>query len=313
MPADAESTCSFCGTSAATAFTSHPSPWGVVVCDRCGLGRTFPMPEPSETTALYEGDYADESARKFGGGLELGRRIFARRLAQRIERRASPGARILDIGCGDGKLLLALAARGFRCFGTELNPRVRETVPAESGVEVHVGDLESAHFADSSFQIVIIRHVLEHLRDPAATLREIRRIIDDRGSLLLAMPNLESWQGRILRDHWFHLDLPRHLHHFTPRTLETMLAATGFTMERPSFFSLEQNPYGWLQGTFTAAGGRWRHLYDQLRAAGSAHAQPRDPLVSAAAAAAVPVFVALATIESAFGRGGTFEVWARPR
>jgi 2-polyprenyl-3-methyl-5-hydroxy-6-metoxy-1,4-benzoquinol methylase len=309
----AATACVFCGDTAAVWYTRHADPWGVIRCSRCGLGRTVPQPTAATTLALVEGDYADSTARKFGGLLEGGRRYFVRRLARRIERHAGRGGRVLDIGCGDGKLLVALAGRGYACTGTDLNPRVGETVPPGSGVELHPGDVESAHFPTGAFRVVILRQVLEHLRNPPATLREVRRVIQDDGRLFVALPNLDSWQGRLLRDHWFHLDLPRHLFHFSPRTLETVLADSGFEIETLSHFSLEQNPYGWLQSTFTAAGGRWRALYDQLRAPGSTHAQPRDPLVSGAAAALTPLCVALATIESACRRGGTIEVWARPK
>jgi len=307
------SSCVFCGALAAQCFTREPQTYRVVVCENCGLGRTLPMPSRAETAALYAGDYADASARKFGGPLEWARRRFGERLADRILARAGRGGRVLDIGCGDGKLLLALARRGFECVGTDLNPRLRETVSPESG-EVYVGEFEDAHFPSASFRVVVVRHVLEHLRDPPAALREIRRVLADDGVLVLAVPNLASWQGRLMRDHWFHLDLPRHLYHFTPASLAAMLESSGFALDRISHFSLEQNPYGWLQSLFSAAGGRWHHLYDGvLRAPGSAHARERDPLVAFAAALMVPLCAALATIESACRRGGTIEVWARPR
>jgi hypothetical protein len=108
-------------------------------------------------------------------------------------------------------------------------------------------------------------------------------------------------------------EIARSLAHFTPRTITALLGANGFAVEQLSHFSLEQNPYGRLQSTFSAAGGRWHNLYDQLRAPGSTHAVPRDLLVSGAAAALTPLCVALATLESALGHGGTIEVWARPR
>jgi SAM-dependent methyltransferase len=260
--------------------------------------------------SLYVGDYASERARKFGGFIERGRRAFVGALARRIARRTGARGRVLDIGCGDGKLLAALAARGFECTGTELNPRVREGLPAGIDVRVVTGGVTQAGLPAQAFDVVVLRHVLEHLPDPFETLHEVRRIIKPEGTLIIAVPNLASWQARRTREHWFHLDLPRHLYHFSPNTLGRALEHSGFRLERMSHFSFEQNPYGWLQSGLTAAGGRWSTLYDQLRLA---QARRPEALVLAAAVAMMPVCVALGTLESLARAGGTIEAWARPR
>ena len=301
--------CQICGATERVPFTRNAARFGVVTCRGCGLGETRPSPPPDELRSLYVGDYAAEHARKFGPFIEGGRRAFVRALAKRIARRAGPGGRVLDVGCGDGKLLRALATLGYECSGTEVNPRVREGLPADIEVHVAASGLAEAGFAERSFRIVILRHVLEHVAEPIETLREVRRIIAPDGMLIIAVPNLASWQARLTREHWFHLDLPRHLFHFDPTTLERALVKTGFRMDRLSHFSLEQNPYGWLQSGLTAGGGRWKTLYDQLR---SAQARKPEALVLAMAVAATPFCVALGTLESIAGVGGTIEAWARP-
>ena len=278
----------------------------------CGLGRTEPQPSDAILAALYKGEYTSTDARKFGGPIETVRRLFVQTLAGRIARRFGSSGRVLDIGCGDGKLLVALAARGFTGTGVELNSRVQERLPPGSDVQVCVGTLAQAAFPDASFRVVVLRHVLEHLRDPLAVLTEVRRIIEPGGGLVIAVPNLASWQARLTRDRWFHLDLPRHLFHFTPQALAIALARTGFRVTRLSHFSFEQNPYGWLQSGFNLAGGRWSALYYQIRAQGSAHAQPPRPLVIAAATALMPVCIGLATVESLARAGGAIEAWAVP-
>ncbi len=306
---DTAAPCRICGGSTRAPFTRTPAPYEVTTCLTCGLGETTPLPPAEELRALYVGDYAADHGRKFGPFIEFGRRAFIRTLAKRISRRAGPGGRVLDIGCGDGKLLRALAELGYECTGTEVNPRVHEGLPDGIEVNVAAGGLAETEFATGSFRIVVLRHVLEHLPEPLDTLREVRRIIAPEGSLVIAVPNLASWQARLMREHWFHLDLPRHLFHFTPSALERALVHTGFRVERTSHFSLEQNPYGWLQSGLTAGGGRWQTLYDQLR---SAQARRPEALVLAMAVAAMPLCVGLGTVESLVGAGGTIETWARP-
>ncbi len=304
--------CPLCGTRSVAAFTREPGEYRVLVCQTCGLGRTDPQPPDAVLEALYKGEYTSADARKFGGPIETVRRFFVRALARRIARRIGGHGRVLDVGCGDGKLLVALAAEGFEGTGVELHSRVDERLPPGSDIKVFVGTLEAARFPEASFRVVVLRHVLEHLRDPLATLKEVRRIIEPGGHLVIAVPNLASWQSRVSRDRWFHLDLPRHLFHFTPTSLALALERTGFRITRTSHFSFEQNPYGWLQSSFNLAGGRWRALYYQIRAAGSAHAQTPRPFVIAAATLLMPAAVAIATIESTARAGGAIETWAEP-
>jgi len=301
--------CIACGATETRPFAVVDA-FTVQVCRRCGLGRTVPQPSNVVLHDLYAGDYA-ASARKFSRLIEAGRRAFARAFAARVARRAGAGGRVLDVGCGDGKVLVALWRRGYACDGTELNPRIGEHLPPE--IAVHRGMVEDAHFPPRAFRIVILRHVLEHVRDPLPTLREVRRVIADDGHLIIAVPNLASWQARLTAEQWFHLDLPRHLWHFSPTALRAVLAATGFDVVRLSHVSFEQNPYGWLQSGFNVLGGRWRELYDQFRSPAATYARAVDPLAVAGAALLLPVSVALASVESLAGRGGTVEVWARPR
>lgn len=305
------SACPACGGATTHPFGHDGGRFHVVVCDRCGLGRTVPQPSDAELRALYAGDYQSADARKFSSRVERARRFFARALVRRIVRRAGRGGRALDVGCGDGKLLTALIAQGYEGTGTELNPRIGETAP--KGATIVVGTLEDAHLPAHSQRVVVMRHVLEHVRDPRGTVRELRRVIADDGCLVIGVPNLASWQARVARERWFHLDLPRHLFHFTPASLTMLLESEGFRIERVSHLSFDQNPYGWLQSALNMLGGRWAGLYDQLRSEGARNARALDPMAAALGALITPLSVVLTGIEAAAHAGGTVEVWARPR
>jgi SAM-dependent methyltransferase len=201
-PHSATDTCPICGTRGTVPFTGRTGHYEVVVCPTCGLGRTVPQPPDTVLEALYKGEYTSMDARKFGGPIEIVRRFFVRALARRIARRFGARGRVLDVGCGDGKLLVALAAHGFDGTGVELHSRVSERLPPGSDIRVFVGTLEQAAFPAASFRVVVLRHVLEHVHDPLATLTEVRRVIARRRSRD-RVPNLASWQARARRDAWF--------------------------------------------------------------------------------------------------------------
>ncbi len=308
-----EGACLACGAVERRRLGRRAAAYHVVACARCGLGRTEPRPDAQALGALYADDYPASRARGLRGAIDAARRACASALARRIRRRVANPRRALDVGCGDGKLLVALAGRGFGCTGIDRNPHARDAVAAHAGITLHVGTLAAARLPSASFQVVVLRHVLEHVEDPRATLDEVARVIEPGGLLVVAVPNVASWQARGTGDHWFHLDLPRHLHHFTPAALATIVDGSGFTVDRVAHFSLEQNPFGWLQSIVHAAGGGHQALYDRLRGRATAGAAgPRLPVLVAAAMLA-PLCLLLAAVESALRAGGTIELWARRR
>jgi SAM-dependent methyltransferase len=165
----------------------------------------------------------------------------------------------LEIGCGDGHLLAALQALGWRVLGIERSADAAMEAQRR-GVGACVADPTNLGLPAASSDLVIFWHVLEHLDDPHGALREARRLLRDGGRLVVAAPNLASWQARLLGSRWYHLDVPRHLFHFTPQTLERLLLETGF---QPVAWSFHQPAYelrGWfeaLRSTLTGPPGVW--------------------------------------------------------
>jgi 2-polyprenyl-3-methyl-5-hydroxy-6-metoxy-1,4-benzoquinol methylase len=218
----------------------------VVVCTGCGTGRLHPLPTMEQVRALYPPSYYGNLGAKFRGPIEsvvrwVGSR-HARFLASGLER----GARVLDVGCGRGVLLSELAARGFEAHGVELRPEAAHGADPRARIRI-VAELAAARYPDAWFDAVIVWHVLEHLRDPAATLGEIQRVLRPGGRLVVAVPNFSSLQARWAGAAWFHLDLPRHLYHFPLSALRRLLERNGFEVRSEHHFSLRQNPFGWIQ------------------------------------------------------------------
>jgi SAM-dependent methyltransferase len=142
------------------------------------------------------------------------------------------GRRLLDVGCGRGWYVRIMRDCGWDAVGVEANPESARRGSAEYGVTIHEGTLEDQRFPDGSFDAVCMRHVFEHVGDPAATLREIRRILVPGGWLGLAMPNGHSFANRWFGKHWRGLTPPWHLHLFNPRALRLVLEHSGFKVLR---------------------------------------------------------------------------------
>lgn len=139
--------------------------------------------------------------------------------------------RALELGCADGCFLERLQQQGWEAQGVELvaGPARRAQ---QRGLQVHVGQLEPGLFPSRYFDAVFAWMVIEHLHDPQATLREIRRIAKESAWLVFSVPNVGCWEPLIFRRYWYSLQLPTHLHQFTPHTLRQLLHQNGFELVR---------------------------------------------------------------------------------
>jgi SAM-dependent methyltransferase len=155
--------------------------------------------------------------------------------------------------------------RGWETFGTELSEQAAGAAREEFGLNVRAITLEDWGFEDKFFDVVTLWHVLEHLPDPRETLREVNRILKDDGLLVVSTPNFDSFQAKVSKEKWFHLDMPRHYYHFSTRTLTQMLGSLDFRVWRQSLFSLEYDPFVLMQSLLNMLGGEPNFLYDLLK------------------------------------------------
>lgn len=134
---------------------------------------------------------------------------------------ASARGRLLDVGCGNGDFLLRMREVGWSVTGVEPDPSAAEFASTQHGIDVRVGQLEDAAFPDGQFDAIVLSHVIEHVYDPVATLRECRRVLAPGGRIVALTPNARSLGHRLLGRNWRGLEPPRHLHVFDPATLAT--------------------------------------------------------------------------------------------
>jgi 2-polyprenyl-3-methyl-5-hydroxy-6-metoxy-1,4-benzoquinol methylase len=138
----------------------------------------------------------------------------------------TPG-KVLEVGCGDGARLAALAERGWSVTGQEVDDKAG-AVAAARGFEVHVGDLEAIGLPADEYDAVVMNHVLEHVHDPVAVLAECRRLLRPGGVFVAATPNPESYGHRKFGASWRGLEPPRHLHLFPPTAAHLLAQRAGF-------------------------------------------------------------------------------------
>jgi len=205
---------------------------GVAVCARCGAGLTLPPVDDAELAAFYPAGYGAYDDNMPGAARLASRAI--RSLQGKAALRSPPvdvlqgrpPGRGLDVGCGRGDLAVVLAGRGWTMSGVE--PSAEATAVAVSrGINARCGTLSTVSLERDAYDAIVFRHSLEHINDPVAAMRTASSALVPDGMMLVSVPNFGSWQAARFRGCWYHLDLPRHRVHFTPRALELVLEAAG--------------------------------------------------------------------------------------
>jgi SAM-dependent methyltransferase len=212
-----------------------PGEFPIVRCARCGLVYLSPQPSAAVLVRHYPPRYfevytsaaerliAEGRVREDGYVRRLSRLSVMRTLESRT------GRTVLDIGCGCGLFLFSMASSGWRVAGLEPSEQAVAFATQRLGLDqIGRGDVTSADFSGEQFDLVTMWHVLEHVADPLDTLRRLHPWLRSDGLLAVCVPNIQSLQARVFRRYWFHLDVPRHLVHYSPVTLQFLLGRAGF-------------------------------------------------------------------------------------
>ena len=285
-------------------------------CADCGLALTWPPPPAAEMGRYYpDAYYGSAREKRFVGPVEgLQRALYGSRVGL-VEKALGRGAgRVLDVGCGRGFLLDAFRRRGWDVEGTEMSAASSAHARDVLGIRVHLGLLEGLALPEGSFDAVTLWHVLEHVTTPVSLLSEIRRVLRPGGVLLVSVPNFGSPEARMTGPGWFHLDVPRHLVHFTPETLGASLRQAGLEPLSSSWFAPEFDAFSFVQSSLNRVGLRQNALYDVLRGRAAKLGAGGGATAAASVALAAPLGILslpATLLASLTGSGSTLTMLAR--
>jgi SAM-dependent methyltransferase len=260
-----------------------PGEFTVVRCETCGLMRTDPRPNLETIGKFYPEEYGPyRDTRVAPDDASVSRIPLWKRLARRIlspDTRQVPSVRpgrMLEVGCASGSFLFQMARAGWDVSGIEFSESAA-TAARSAGYRVHVGPLDSAPDADRLYDLIVGWMVLEHLPNPIHALRRLSAWSKPGAWLAMSVPDAGSLEFRVFGDAWYALDLPRHLFHFTRRTIGRTLGLGGWKVRRILWHS---NPNNLLHSLrYVCLDRRWTPTADLLREVIEGRRAPRARLM----------------------------------
>jgi len=230
----------------------------LVRCPECHLVYMNPRPSRDDMSVYYPDHYwAPPPPDDVPPYLDAGMRRTLDLLV-----RDYPGGRVLDVGCAVGKLPALMRERGLDAVGLEPYEHAAGIARERYGLEVVCGFLQEADLPEASFDAITFFDVLEHLHDPVGDLRKARSLLKPGGAVFVKVPNIAALQARLFGKWWYWLDTPRHLTHFSPRSLRRALAEAGFRdiscrpiPETEGAMVFQTSLFYWLRGLHLARKG----------------------------------------------------------
>lgn len=203
-------------------------------CEDCGFILTQDAPVETEIGKYYETpDYISHSDTHKGlmnRVYHQVRKYMLSRKAKLIKRTSglSKGS-LLDIGTGTGYFSNEMKERGWRVKAIEKNAGARDFAKEHFELDIDAEDA-LAEYADHSFDAITLWHVMEHLEHLNETWERLSRLLKERGVLIIAVPNPNSYDAGKYKEWWAAYDVPRHLWHFTPSAMQQFGVKHGFKL-----------------------------------------------------------------------------------
>ena len=249
-----------------------------VKCKSCGLVYMNPQISPDAIKRFYPNDYSphcvkEKVSHKSGKPLiakikNIRKSFFNNvKLISSVRKKLTPQSRFLDVGCGNGSFLNQM--KNDTCCqvdGIDISSKAIQTAKEHYGINIFQGCITEAPFPHNSFDVITSWWSLEHVTNPSQVLRKMACLLKNDGYCVIGVPNINSFNAKLFKDKWYHLDCPRHLYLYSPDTITRLLDKAGFIVEKIIF---DKTPKSFLRSLQYYFSNENTPLKDQKRFKGS--------------------------------------------
>ncbi|MGI8951817.1 MAG: class I SAM-dependent methyltransferase [Chitinophagaceae bacterium] len=223
-------------------FTVSNEKFEIWQCKNCTLRFTQNIPAASAIGKYYQSsEYISHSDSKKGfiNWLYHFVRNFTLQSKKKLVEKSikKTNGNLLDIGAGTGSFVYVMQKENWNVTGLEPDETARKN--AFENYRLQLQTMESLHqLSYENFDVITLWHVLEHVHDLHNYLEIFKRILKRDGTLIIAVPNYTSLDAKIYKEYWAAYDVPRHLYHFSPQSMQTILQQHLFQIKnyKPMWF-----------------------------------------------------------------------------
>jgi 2-polyprenyl-3-methyl-5-hydroxy-6-metoxy-1,4-benzoquinol methylase len=212
-------------------YTVSGETFPIAECKNCSLRFTQDIPDAAGILPYYQSeDYISHTDTSKG---------FINRLYQSVRKRTLRNKRklvekitgikagqLLDVGSGTGAFVNEMKQNGWQVTGLEPDEGARNVAK-----KLYNAELEDPNrfyqLPANSYDAITLWHVLEHVHDLAAYVQQLKTLLKEKGKLFIAVPNYTSMDATIYKEYWAAYDVPRHLYHFSPKSMQALMEKNG--------------------------------------------------------------------------------------
>lgn len=133
---------------------------------------------------------------------------------------------LLDVGSGTGTFVNTMQEHGWQVTGLEPDADARTVAGKNYNLQL-LKENEIYSLPNHSFDVITLWHVLEHVEGLAPLMQQLRLLLNDKGSIFIAVPNYTSSDASVYKKFWAAYDVPRHLYHFSPESMKVLVEKNG--------------------------------------------------------------------------------------
>lgn len=274
-------TCPACGSTSikpllsARDHTVSGEQFAIWRCAHCTLAFTQDVPEEDHIGPYYQAEsYISHTDTQKGLVNQLYHKVRSYTLRQKyqliLQQSGRNKGRLLDIGAGTGAFAGYMQGKGWDITALEPDPETRKRAAELNQVQAQDTSVLFS-LPEQQYDVITLWHVLEHVHDLNGYFKRFRDLLKPDGLLVIAVPNYTSGDANAYGPFWAAWDVPRHLYHFSPQSMETLLKAKGFHLHtvKPMWFdsfyvSLLSEKY--KKGAMPLVAGAWAGLRSNLTA-----------------------------------------------
>ncbi len=236
-------------------------PFDVVRCTRCNHVYTFFDKEINDHSL-----YADEVYKVVENRESIYNKVISfesHRILKYLDGVFPSQGRLLDFGCGKGHFLFSARKKGWNVKGIETSrPRAGYAKDVYK-LDVLTDVYERGQIGDSKMDVITFFHVVEHLPSPEELVSNItKENLSEHSLMIMEVPNYGSLQSKIAGHRWLHLDIPRHLSHFTRERIGDLVRQLNYDIVRVQNFSIHLGVLGMAQALMSWVGYHGNILHE---------------------------------------------------